>query len=400
MAPNYGHNLMAWSHGSTALIKSRNLVFVGLVAALLLSTGCSVMPGSHIKDNNSNWFNDEAEQRDAQEDLSSLIRVKPISGLQDVPELHELPPSLEAPLTSPTDYYDYVVGPGDVLNITVWDHPELTIPAGSERSPSDAGNWVHNDGSIFYPYVGIIEVEGLKVTEIRDLITRRLSRYIEKPQVDVTVAAFRSQKVYVSGGVNQPGAYAVTNVPMRLLDAVNAAKGLSDNADWRNVLLTREGEEYRLSLKAVYELGDRRYNVLLKKDDVVHVSRDDDNKVFVLGEVKQAQALPMGRNGLSLAEALAESGGINELQANASGIFVLRRAMEEGERYIDLYQLDARNAAALILADEFTLAERDIVYVTAAPITRWNRVISQLMPTVQAVYYGSLASKNVKELDN
>lgn len=371
-----------------------------LAALLAVTTGCSLMPGSHFKsERQSSWFGSETPNTSEQEDLSDRIRIKPIDAVTDVPELHEIPPEIEQPLTSTGDYYDYVVGPGDVLNITVWDHPELTIPAGSERSPSDAGNWVHNDGTIFYLYVGVIEVEGLKVTEIRDLITRRLSRYIEQPQVDVTVAAFRSQKVYVSGAVNQPGAYPVTNVPMRLLDAVNAAKGLSETADWRNVVLTRDGKEYRLSLKAVYEQGDRRYNVLLKKDDVVHVGRDDDNKVFMLGELNKPQALPMGRNGLSLAEALAESGGINELQANASGVFVMRRVMEGDERYIDVYQLNARNAAALILADEFTLAERDIVYVTAAPVARWNRVISQLMPTVQAVYYGSLASKYVKELD-
>ena len=377
----------------------KTLLVATFTTSIVALAGCSIMPGSHIKTGRHYWFNDKQEQQAKQEDISDLIRIKSIGGVLDVPQLHEIPPEIERPLTDTADYYDYVVGPGDVLNITVWDHPELTIPAGSERSPSDAGNWVHNDGTIFYPYVGVVEVEGLRVTEIRDLITRRLSRYIEKPQVDVTVAAFRSQKVYVSGGVNQPGAYSVTNVPMRLLDAVNAAKGLSDTADWRNVLLTRDGEEYRLSLKAVYEQGDKRYNVLLKKDDVVHVGRDDDNKVFVLGEVNKAQALPMGRNGLTLAEALAESGGINELQANASGIFVLRRAMEGGERYIDLYQLDARNAAALILADEFTLAERDIVYVTAAPVRRWNRVISQLTPTIQAVYYGARAASHIKELE-
>src|SRR5690625_1972170 len=227
-----------------------------LAALLAVTTGCSLMPGSHFKsERQSYWFGSEKPNTSEQEDLSDRIRIKPIDAVTDVPELHEIPPEIEQPLTSTGDYYDYVVGPGDVLNITVWDHPELTIPAGSERSPSDAGNWVHNDGTIFYPYVGVIEVEGLKVTEIRDLITRRLSRYIEQPQVDVTVAAFRSQKVYVSGAVNQPGAYPVTNVPMRLLDAVNAAKRLSETADWRNVVLTRDGKEYRLSLKAVYEQG-------------------------------------------------------------------------------------------------------------------------------------------------
>jgi polysaccharide biosynthesis/export protein len=213
--------------------------------------------------------------------------------------------------------------------------------------------------------------------------------------VDVSVAAFRSQRVYVAGSVRQPGAYPVTNVPMRLLDAVNAAGGLDEVADWRHVLLTRDGKEYSLSLRAVYERGDGRYNVLLKGGDVIHVGRGEDNKVFVLGEIEKPSSLNMGRNGMTLAEALAESGGINELQADASGIFVMRRAVEAEGRYIDLYQLDMKDATALVLADEFRLSPRDIIYVTAAPIARWNRVISQLMPTVQGVYFGARTEREV-----
>lgn len=363
-----------------------------LAAIFTVSSGCSVMPGSHIKH--------KADQSEAKQEIKDSLRIKPIVGMESIPNNNELPTELDIPLAQQqADLYDYQVGAGDILNITVWGHPELTIPAGSQRSPSDAGNWVHSDGTIFYPYVGTVEVAGLNVIEIRNLITKRLARYIEKPQVDVTIAAFRSQRVYISGSVQRPGAYPITNVPMRLLDAINAADGITDVADWRNVLLTRDGQEYRLSLKALYEAGDKRYNILLQKDDVVHVSRGDDNKVFVLGEVKNPNALNMGRNGLSLAEALAHSGGINELQANASGIFVLRRVEEEGQRYIDLYQLNAKNATALILADEFPLQERDIIYVTAAPIARWNRVVSQMMPTIQMIYYGSLSANRIKDLE-
>jgi polysaccharide export outer membrane protein len=97
----------------------------------------------------------------------------------------------------------------------------------------------------------------------------------------------------------------------------------------------------------------------------------------------------MGRNGLTLAEGLAQAGGINELQANASGVFVMRRAVGGEPGQIDLYQLDAKQATALVLADDFELQSRDIVYVTAAPVARWNRVIQQLLPTLQGIYLGA-----------
>lgn len=371
-----------------AMIQTGRTLIV--VLALVALGACTVIPGSHISTSGSSRWFDDREGEAVDPDEVRVIPIRPgLAALTPVVTEPTLPDALEH-----EGHYDYVVGPGDVLNITVWDHPELTIPAGSMRSPSEAGNWVHNDGTIFYPYVGVIEVAGLRVTEIREVITRRIARYIEDPQVDVTVAAFRSQRVYVAGSVREPGAYPVTNVPMRLLDAVNAAGGVTEEADWRNVVLTRDGREYRLSLREVYERGDARYNVLLKAGDVVHVSRADDNKVFLLGEVRNPQSLMMGRNGLTLAEALSEAGGINELQADATGVFVMRRAPDEAG-VIDLFQLNAKDATALVLADEFVLNPRDIIYVTAAPIARWNRIISQIMPTIQGVYFTARAEREI-----
>ena len=287
-----------------------------------------------------------------------------------------------------------------MLQITVWDHPELTIPAGSMRSAEESGNWVHNDGSIFYPYVGKIQVEGLKVTEIRDLIADRLAEYIENPQVDVMVAGFRSQRVYVTGSVMKPGAYPVTNVPMRLLDAVNAAGGLTEVADWSDVTLTRAGKDYSLSLREIYQRGNASQNVLLQAGDVLNVARNDDNKVFVMGEVNEAMPVPMTRNGLTLAEALSASGGYDQNTADASGIFVIRRAPQGSEHLVDVYQLNAKDATALILADSFPLQSRDIVYVTVAPIARWNRLIKNIMPTFQTIYYGALGADRIRDLDD
>lgn len=367
-----------------------------LAFGIALMAGCTIVPGSHISPNQG-WFQDDDGSDDA-EPLPDTVKVHAITTnilRQEQPQQLEPDNTL---LLEP-ESYDYVVGIGDVLQITVWDHPELTIPAGSMRSPSESGNWVHNDGTIFYPYVGKIPVDGLRVTEIRDLIAQRIAEYIENPQVDVTVAAFRSQRVYVTGAVKQPGAYPVTNVPLRLLDAVNASGGVTEFADWTDVTLTRDGKEYALSLRAVYQEGNPAHNVLLKKGDVVHVARNDDNKVFVMGEVQQAQPVPMTRNGLSLVEALSASGGYNQDIADASGIFVLRRAPAGSDHLVDLYQLNAKDATALILADSFALQSRDIVYVTAAPLSRWNRVVKQILPTFQTIYYGALAADRVRDLD-
>ena len=231
------------------------------------------------------------------------------------------------------------------------------------------------------------------VTAVREKITKALDAYIQEPQVDVTVAAFRSKRSYITGAVNKPGPVPITNIPLTLLDAINKAGGLAELADWENVVLTRDGQETLYSLKRLYQQGDLTQNTLLRDGDVIHVNRNDDQKVFVLGEVVEAQPIPIKRSQMTLAEALTTAGGLDELQADASGVFVMRRAPAGSDLVANVYQLDASNAMALVLADQFPLQSRDIVYVTAAPVARWNRLILQLLPTIQGL-------RNISEIES
>ncbi len=342
--------------------------------------GCSLAPGMHLTD------------RALGNQLKKTEEPQPIP-----PEFHEITPALIAaqqhsqPSVQPTVMpgsasagYHYRVGPNDILSITVWDHPELTIPAGEFRSADAAGHLVAADGSIFFPYIGKLHVAGRTLGAIRYELTRKLSAYIKNPQLDVRVAAYRSQKVSVTGQVKKPGIIPLTDVPLTLVEAVNKAGGEKPDADLTRVTLVRDGRTYHFNLYDMLENGHMENNYVLKNGDIINVPDKLDNKVFVVGEVGQQTVHVMHKAHMSLADALGQSGGVSQRVANAKRIFVIRGAKDSLEP--EVFHLDATSPTALLLATRFELKPLDVVYVATSNLTRWNRVLSQLLPTVQGLY--------------
>ncbi|MCF1182789.1 polysaccharide biosynthesis/export family protein [Marichromatium gracile] len=352
---------------------SAALALIGLIA---LGAGCALVPGTRMVTFDKPRSAAEEPPVAAQAEIHP-ITFKLIRQLSTPPPSPLVNPALEREIAD----YAYRVGKGDILNIIVFEHEELTIPAGSYRSAAESGTWVHSDGTLYFPYVGKLAVVGLTLEEVRLRLTEALSEYIEEVKVEVNVAAFNAKRVYVTGEVREPGPRPLTNIPLTLLDAINHAGGLTEHADWDNVVLSRRGAEQRVSLQALLQHGVLTENRLLRANDIIHVPRNDTLKVFVLGEVRQPTTLVMGRNGMRLTEALSSVGGLNEGSADATGVFVIRPGGET--RPIQIYQLDLSDATAMVLGAQFRLAPRDVVYVTAAPLALWTRVVDNLLPSLQ-----------------
>jgi polysaccharide export outer membrane protein len=303
----------------------------------------------------------------------------------------------------------YRIGPGDILNVVVWDHPELNlIPATSitstvagSSSGIDAaslalignGYPVSADGMIQFPYAGNVEVEGLTDFEARDLLVSRLSKYLKNPQVTVRLQAYLSGRVYVDGAVARPGLQAITDVPATLPDIIGRAGGFTAAADQSTVAVSRNGNTTVINLPQLTALGINPADILLRSGDLVRVPNREESLVYVMGEVLRPTAQPLINGRLTLNQALGAAAGINPSSANPKQIYVVRSTRGTQP---EIYHLDASSPAAYALAEGFELKSHDVVYVDPVPLVRWNRVISLILPSASAITSASTVSNNLK----
>ena len=210
---------------------------------------------------------------------------------------------------------EYRLGAGDVVRISVYQNPDLTL----ETRISEAG-------TISFPLLGSVRIGGSTVAMAEKTIADglRSGNFVKQPQVSLTVTQVRGNQASVLGQVNRPGRYPIEVTDMRLSDLLATAGGISPvGADTLTLVGTRDGKPFRkvVDLPALFRADNRADDIVVRNGDVVYVERAP--MVFIYGEVQKPGALRLERN-MTVMQALATGGGLN-LRGTEKGLRVHRR---------------------------------------------------------------------------
>jgi polysaccharide export outer membrane protein len=308
---------------------------------------------------------------------------------------------------------DFAVGAGDALEISVWEAPPAALFGTTSvdvRGLTTASRvsvlpeqMVNNKGEINMPFVGAVRAAGRTTQEIEDDIRRRLQRKANDPQVLVRVLRNVSSMVTVVGEVNASTRVPLTPQGERLLDALAAAGGLRQPVGKLTVRVTRQVVQQgrrvprAVSLPLDTVITDPAQNIVLQPGDVVTVLHQP-NSLTVLGATARNEEINFEAQGITLAQALARAGGLQDQRASPMGVFIFRfedpAALEEGARERTtvgglvpvIYRADFKDPTTFFMAQDFPIRNRDIVYVSNAPAAELqkflNLITSVVMPAL------------------
>lgn len=165
---------------------------------------------------------------------------------------------------------DYVMCPGDVLQVVVYGHEDLsTLAANTQNSPYV----VRPDGKVSFPLIGDVDVTGKTVTQFREELVSRFSQYLVTPSISVNVTKLGTTRVYVLGEIKRPGLYELEK-SHKVIDALAKAEGFTEKSGKKNVFLVRAGstEVEKLNINNFLTKGDQKGNVVLNEGDCLYLT--------------------------------------------------------------------------------------------------------------------------------
>ncbi|VAX34281.1 hypothetical protein MNBD_NITROSPIRAE03-2076, partial [hydrothermal vent metagenome] len=202
------------------------------------------------------------------------------------------------------------------------------------------------------------------------------------PKVDIQIIKYASRDVSLLGEVENPDVIYLRG-KTTLLEAIAKAGGLTEKANLKGAYIIRKNRIIPIDLYALMTEGDLRYNVEVRRKDIIYIPNVQDQRVYVVGEVRRPTIVPFAGKILRVAEAIASAGDF-EISAKRSNIKIIRGGLEKPT----IITVDFNKITDGDLGENIALYSEDIVYVPASFVGEWNRILKQITPSLQTLMFG------------
>lgn len=298
-----------------------------------------------------------------------------------------------------------LIGVGDVLDITIYEAPPALLFGGTDTLTGNGVKAVNlpqqvvtQSGSVNIPFVGGVRALGRSTSQIESSIVNGLKGKANQPQAIVKLAAYNAAAVTVVGEVSNSLRMPLTPRGERLLDALASAGGQKQPISKTSVQLSRGGTSLTMALDAI--IKDPKQNIYLQSGDVITLLNQP-LSLSVLGATGKNEELNFESQGISLAQALARVGGLQDSRANVKGVFIFRfedaeilgdtintaknnvnpLRREDGKLPV-VYKVDMSDPATFFVAQNFVMKDKDILYVSNAASNELNKFLSILSSSI------------------
>ena len=292
-----------------------------------------------------------------------------------------------------------LLGAGDGVQVSIFEAPPaVLLSAAASMNSADlsigSGSGVMNlpeqmvsqSGTIVVPFAGEVPVAGKTLSQVEQIIRARLSKIANQPQVVARLSQNASNSVVVLSD-GRSLRMSLTAKGERLLDVLPLA-GDAKKIKSTSIRLTRRGETRFISANDLSR--DAGANIYLQTGDVIAVLQDP-YRITVLGATNANAAVDFGDDGLTVAEAIGRVSGLNDYRADPRGVFVFRRAeratadVNDPERTLPtVYRIDVRDTQGMMLAQNFHLRDKDMLYVSNAPSVQLQKVLNMFNSTINS----------------
>jgi polysaccharide export outer membrane protein len=282
------------------------------------------------------------------------------------------------------------VAPGDTLKVRIFERYAGSIFPTIQGQSADLGiQRVTPEGTIHVPFVGVVQVAGLDLSQIERRIVQQLGNKAQDPEVIVEFDADRTHTVSVSGDVKKPGRVSLLEGIRTVVDAINAAggpasaSGMVSPSNQLEVVVRRDGQ---VILKSQFSDLLAGGDIAVRKGDDI-VVRVNTRVYTVLGAVIKSGNVEMTKHNLSLLEALGNVGGLADQRANKTGVYVFRMGdlINNPTARGRVFRLDLFQPVSIFVAQQFGVQAQDVIYVTNAPLYEYDKALTSIYRTFSIV---------------